>query len=375
MEEIIHFQTLLNTYNSTCRNPLINVVKARKDAFNTDIPESRSWSLDSNTFQSFLDASTSVHSTRFAIDDKETCGIPPSSAKRTCEILSKFSTVQFAGDSLNRHMTQALYMLLSNDFYHGSFPHHVSQPDSVLDNCKCDGQLSESHLCRDFHAQYSFTNATSVGLCRDIPWYVSPSFVYLKMDNSPGEPGPSTDIMCVNSAISHTGSSSSSSSSSSSDNSSSSRDSSDNSSNSSSSSSSSSSNSSSSSSSSSSNSPTISTKPTPPLHLIALHAGSHLEFKAKATISVILEPMLQRLNHTIEQCNHDIRPHILLVIFGLPAVHPIVAAKYPNQKHELAMKFHEEVIEYMGQRSPVATVFLDFLEITKVHTHHPAILN
>ena len=168
-------QSLLTTYHATCGNPSINVVKARKDAFNTDFPESRSWSLESNTFQSFLNASSSfrtcksiedvVHSTRFAIGDNETCSIPPSTGKRTCEILSSFSSVQFAGDSLNRHMTQAFYMLLSDDYYHGSFPHHVSQPDSVLENCKCDGQFSESRLCRDFNASYNFTDATSIGLC------------------------------------------------------------------------------------------------------------------------------------------------------------------------------------------------------------------
>ena len=70
--------------------------------------------------------------------------VPPSK-ESVCDTLDQYSTVVFAGDSLTRHMRQALDMSIRGNFTHGGI---VSDSEEVRAVCVCDGQFSENSLCR-----------------------------------------------------------------------------------------------------------------------------------------------------------------------------------------------------------------------------------
>jgi hypothetical protein len=79
-----------------------------------------------------------------------------------CSVLHKFSHIWLVGDSLVRHMHQALMMLLYGNAEYGCLPTMLKS--EVYDNCRCDGQFSESLLCRPLTGR-AFGDNRAAGLC------------------------------------------------------------------------------------------------------------------------------------------------------------------------------------------------------------------
>ncbi|KAL9182059.1 hypothetical protein ACHAXT_012402 [Thalassiosira profunda] len=82
------------------------------------------------------------------------CYVPslPPSPSKTCEILDQYDHVIFHGDSLTRHLRQAIYMTLRGDYVRGGL---VTNDTTVNEKCICDGQFSESKTCRRFDPYFN----------------------------------------------------------------------------------------------------------------------------------------------------------------------------------------------------------------------------
>jgi len=92
------------------------------------------------------------------------CYVPtvPPLKESVCETLDRYSSVVFNGDSLTRHLRQAVYMSIRGNFTHGGI---MSDSEEVRAVCVCDGQFSEDPLCRAEDSAY-FNAQVNV---RDIP--------------------------------------------------------------------------------------------------------------------------------------------------------------------------------------------------------------
>ena len=88
----------------------------------------------------------------------EGCTIPHWSAEAARALLRRFELFAVVGDSLSRHMTQGLMMLLSGDYEVGGI---VPDKAGTYKDCVCDGQFSESLPCRMLSPQQT-SNPTDV---------------------------------------------------------------------------------------------------------------------------------------------------------------------------------------------------------------------
>ena len=77
------------------------------------------------------------------------------SADEVCAVLHKFSYVLFLGDSILRHISQGLFMLMTEDLQYGAIPRMSRQP-GLFDTCRCDGQFSEHERCRTYEYRNMF---------------------------------------------------------------------------------------------------------------------------------------------------------------------------------------------------------------------------
>ena len=71
--------------------------------------------------------------------------LPPSKTK-TCTILNQYSHVIFMGDSIGRHLRNAIYMSMRGDYIK---THHIRGAE-----CICDGIFSEKKACRYFQEYF-----------------------------------------------------------------------------------------------------------------------------------------------------------------------------------------------------------------------------
>ena len=71
--------------------------------------------------------------------------VPPPK-RQVCKILNQYSSVIFHGDSLTRHLRQAIYMAMRGNYTHGGV---VSDSSQTHEDCFCDGQFSEAKSCRE----------------------------------------------------------------------------------------------------------------------------------------------------------------------------------------------------------------------------------
>ena len=85
-----------------------------------------------------------------------------------CQILSRFNSIRWYGDSIVRHSIQVMTMLALNDLFVGGIP--KGSPSEAFALCRCDGQLSEARICRDLsHTIFQMKNSRHYGLCREYP--------------------------------------------------------------------------------------------------------------------------------------------------------------------------------------------------------------
>jgi hypothetical protein len=75
----------------------------------------------------------------------------------------------FIGDSLSRHMTMALYILLSGDLRYGRYSGYTIDNNVAL-HCGCDGQFPESLTYRHYVIEkYTFNNTCTQEICTRFP--------------------------------------------------------------------------------------------------------------------------------------------------------------------------------------------------------------
>lgn len=81
------------------------------------------------------------------------CFVPqfPPPPNNTCGILSQYNHVIFHGDSLARHLRLAIYMSMRGNFIEGTVV------KGNLEKCLCDGQFSESKVCRTYEGYFQQT--------------------------------------------------------------------------------------------------------------------------------------------------------------------------------------------------------------------------
>lgn len=179
-----NFLSKYHQFLPTCSVPKINNVMSRHDRLNMDLPPERPWSINEKTYtqgegQSYCDSLTSLtaslqfgHRERLnasltkptasdtkgndPIDYRSQSFFVPSkcnykwfSAAELCSIMNKFSLVFLMGNSLLRHETQGMLMLLTDDWTRGALPGFDVSSD-IFRKCICDGQFSEHLICRPY---------------------------------------------------------------------------------------------------------------------------------------------------------------------------------------------------------------------------------
>ena len=167
-----------------------NTVLPRGDGVAKDLSATRPWTIHENTYNRSLEALPFCSSTEQLLaslklgsrwhaltnlTDEELEAMPmlgftPAActyrwytATDMCHILGRFSQVRLVGDSLMRHVAQALFMLVRNDLQYGALPLQLENTE-VYDKCQCDGQFSEHGLCRVGHMM-AVSDHRKYGLC------------------------------------------------------------------------------------------------------------------------------------------------------------------------------------------------------------------
>ena len=99
----------------------------------------------------------------------ESCRIPYTSPRQLCATLNQFSQVVLIGDSIMRHIRQAMYMTLrNNDLIVGGI---LSSSEIPYNKCHCDGQFSEHLDCRlnDLESFHQLRNPLALSVCSHLP--------------------------------------------------------------------------------------------------------------------------------------------------------------------------------------------------------------
>jgi hypothetical protein len=80
---------------------------------------------------------------------KSTCRLLWFKPHHVCEILNEYAYIHIDGDSLSRMMLQGMAMIASEDWRHGGyyFPHSHEIMEAQKQQCRCDGEFSESRVC------------------------------------------------------------------------------------------------------------------------------------------------------------------------------------------------------------------------------------
>ena len=155
-------QTLSRWY-PVCTDPKINGILNRADSYGTQSSKFQRlpWTLTSFCFHYFISEHTPSGDLKPVCDSIErvvqassvhplhqTCLIPWFSPDEIADTLRQYTRVVLLGDSLSRQIADGLLMMYNLDFELGSFPKDRVFSDEVFANCRCDGQFSESKLCR-----------------------------------------------------------------------------------------------------------------------------------------------------------------------------------------------------------------------------------
>lgn len=158
------FVKLYLKFNKSCGNPQNNMIMQRYDDTNLNLEVYREWSLNSRLIHKMLQIDFETNKIE-NIDKRECqsskevanaisypvsqqpCRIPWLSNEVICDTMYKYSNILFIGDSLTRHSYQSLFMLLRDDLRYGGYDN--DRETLIYDNCSCDGQFSESLICRN----------------------------------------------------------------------------------------------------------------------------------------------------------------------------------------------------------------------------------
>ena len=190
------FATLYDRFRDVCGAPNANIVWNRGDVHNAQSDPVRQWSINEMTFsQPSLPCNTSsqlleaialgqrrplpghelvnvswvegngsasaLQRERADVEWSRSYFVPHGcsprwfSSSQQCAILNRYSHIVVIGDSLSRHLTQALFMSLTEDAQYGALP-RMSRQAGLWDTCRCDGQFSEKSTCRAFESANMF---------------------------------------------------------------------------------------------------------------------------------------------------------------------------------------------------------------------------
>eukprot|EP00970_Alexandrium_tamarense_P016122 scaffold6180_cov194-Alexandrium_tamarense.AAC.3 len=235
------------------------------------------------------------------------CFVPllPPSAEDTCNILNQFSHVIFHGDSLTRHLRQAMYMSMRGDYTMGGIP---TTNQMTRESCVCDGQFSENALCRTFD-EY-FTNIVQPSkdvpgeaICRNLNGPNNNAFFFGKADNWGESSNIDWDgINCTREDYRGV--------------------------------------------------------------LLFLQGGLHFKSKPQPTFDKVIEPVITHPKY--QECLR--RGKILTIWSGLQSISPESAKKYPHQSRENALLFNEEIFRLLHSRNDVHLgtdlLIVDWLNMT-----------
>jgi len=97
------------------------------------------------------------------------CYLPFPSSHQLCSTLNKYSHIIFDGDSLSRHVTQAVLMILRKDLILGGIESTNKHGKDNPYQCKCDGQFSEHVKCRQNNGLFDAFTPRDLNLCSHLP--------------------------------------------------------------------------------------------------------------------------------------------------------------------------------------------------------------
>jgi hypothetical protein len=105
------------------------------------------------------------------------CSIPAYSEAEATAVLGRFDQVVLAGDSLTRHLYQAMLVVLGGDEVSGGVP-NMNERDKK--KCRCDGMFSEADGCRSWFNPYRLSNlicknSTRARALRPIDYQIFPT--------------------------------------------------------------------------------------------------------------------------------------------------------------------------------------------------------
>jgi len=193
-----NFLSLYNRWYPTCSDPVTNSMMARGGAIDVDAEASRDWSINLRSFdhsqpacrtmESLLESSRRgerfllnpqipLNATGSELSPSPTSFRPYQCSPRfptsdeMCDEIHKFAHLTIVGDSLSRHMVQALHTLLKQDLRFGAFPYLSDNSGGLYDRCQCDGQFSEHATCRAYSSPniFSIADLRSLGFCYPRP--------------------------------------------------------------------------------------------------------------------------------------------------------------------------------------------------------------
>jgi hypothetical protein len=115
----------------------------------------REWSSE---MEGLDDATKETHPSTFI---PQQCHIPTFSRDEMCHVWNQFSDIIFSGDSLTRHIMEAIHITLTNKFIVSGWHKDFIETQK----CRCDGQFSEVDDCRYFRKHWYTMNPIKEGLC------------------------------------------------------------------------------------------------------------------------------------------------------------------------------------------------------------------
>lgn len=191
------FAALYNKWYPRCSVQHVALQDDGSDYLTSNIP----WSLNSSTIHDFVRGNggpycSSVDQLLESVTHsivKYPCRVSWLSLEEICQLIHSHSFIVWSGDSMIRHQTQALFLLLKQDLMFGSFP---PRPKGVIypySRCQCDGQFSESKMCRAFTRNYneffSFTDINKhTNLCGGLKTNQTPTKFVMDSHNEAVKP-------------------------------------------------------------------------------------------------------------------------------------------------------------------------------------------
>jgi hypothetical protein len=325
------FLRAVKDVDHVCTDTRINIVSKKEESVHSSLEESlltnasmaMSWTLHSNQVwqflgldkqsnnirrQSFRDkpscqSISAIHSSITSSYTNRSCIIPWLSPAGVCHVMQMYSHIRWWGDSLTRHTVQGLFMTLSGNFRYGGFPNVPEMSNIIYSRCSCDGQFSESTMCRDFGAGKLVIpdDARKLGFCRHAKFFSPFSFTWFS-SLPDGTLKSDTSFLCTNDS-----------------------------------------------------------KP----KFLYLQGGAHFATNAETFLYLLVLPIFESINRTVNSCPYNVSSSIRIAMSGVNICDKSVSAKYPMQSDANSIRFTRRLVELLREKYPlVPVVVIDFLSIT-----------